>query len=177
MEIKKTVPPEAIYQLVREDYEAVAEWYDNKYDASREFAFQLHDFMNALPTNPKVLDIGAGTGKESLLLSKKSRVTAFDLSEAMLKRLKKLHPKIETKIGNMINLSFPENDFDGIWSCRSIIHIPYSDLERTLGGFNRVLKQGGTLGLIFLTPEEIGKEIVEEFLPETEAKIEGLNLS
>lgn len=174
MERIKTITSDQKYTLVREDYNAVADWYDRTYDATREFKEQLQDFVDTLPLKSKVLDVGAGTGKESTVIAEISNVTAFDISEVMLQKLKKAHPEITTVLGNMTNLPFSDNTFSGLWSCRSIIHIPYEDLDKTLREYHRVLQPYGSLGLLFLPSDDPSQDVEEQFLPQPEVKDDGI---
>lgn len=168
MKIPDNMSKQQKYDLVIKDYYAIANWYDGKYDASKEFKLQLQSFISSLPSNAKVLDVASGTGKESSVIAKHASVTALDISQEMLKKLSSRIHNITTIIGTMVDLPFEDKSFDAIWSSRGIIHIPREDIQKVIQEFKRVLKIGGLLGLIFLeNTDEV--EYIEEFLPETEA--------
>jgi len=157
------------YNLVRKDYRAISGWYDSTYDASKEMAPELNDFMSGIngPTQ-KVLDAGAGPGKESSFLSKICDVTAFDISPEMISIIKQNFPDIKTVLGDINHLPFDNETFDGIWTCRTIIHIPIEDLGNVFKEFNRVLKEGGYLAIVSInTIEE--QDHMEQFLTEEDS--------
>lgn len=162
------------YQLVQEDYDGIADYYDDRYNAAEEFAAQFTDFVTSLPSNAVVADIGSGPGKEaSTLATVVQKVVAVDLSATMLAKVKEKNPAIETVQANMNHMPFPDKSFDAIWCSRAIIHVPQEDLAQTLQEFHRVLQPEGVLGLLFRTPDE-GISLKEEFLPETAPNSEGL---
>jgi len=153
------------YQLVKQDYGSIATWYDKTYDASKEMKRELDDFLSDFKPGQKILDAGCGPGKESIYLSQRCSVTALDLSPEMLAIVKKNDPSIETLLGDINQLKFENQSFDGIWSCRTIIHIPIEDLKHVFSEFHRVLKKNGVFGLISLNTTH-GEDHEEQFLPE-----------
>ena len=162
------------YQLVQEDYDGIADYYDERYNAAEEFAAQFADFITVLTPNAVVADIGSGPGKEAQILTTVAqKVVAVDLSAIMLAKVKAKHPAIETVQANMNQLPFPNKSFAAIWCSRAIIHIPQEDLMQTVQEFHRLLQPKGVLGLLFRTPDE-DISVKEEFLPETAPQSEGL---
>ncbi len=93
--------------------------------------------------NKKILDVGAGTGRlASRLVKLGAEVTALDVSEEMLKRIKiKTKTKIEIMVGEAENLSFSDESFDIIIATFLIVHL--KDLRRFFDEVYRVLKSGG----------------------------------
>lgn len=155
------------YRLIKDDYAAVADWYQKTYDATREMNDELKDFTADLKPRQTVLDAGCGPGKESIFMSENFVVTALDISPEMLEFVKNANPNIKTILGDLNKLEFEESSFDGIWTCRTIIHIPVEDLDNVFGEFARVLKKGGTLGMVTLSPTQ-NVDHEEQFLPEEE---------
>lgn len=90
-------------------------------DASTERALSL---LPDLPPNPKILDVGCGTGRQSLALARLSRghVTAVDIYEPFVAQLREsaqqagLADQIQATTGNMAALEFAAGTFDLIWS-------------------------------------------------------------
>ena len=72
----------------------------------------IYDYLSTMK-NPKIIDIGAGTGKYSIALSKDGYdVTAVELVKHNLSYIKK-YPNIKSYQGNAINLSrFQDETFD-----------------------------------------------------------------
>jgi len=77
------------------------------------------------PATPlRILDLGCGTGPQSLVLARHldGRILATDLQSANLEALRRraeaqgVAEKIETRVHDMRTLEFPERSFDLIWS-------------------------------------------------------------
>ncbi|MBL4846842.1 MAG: class I SAM-dependent methyltransferase [Planctomycetes bacterium] len=85
-----------------------------------------------------VLDAPCGTGRMTgLFLSK--RVTALDLSPAMLEHVKRVDGVAEVHEGDIENLPFPDGHFDLVVSVRFLHHLPdESTVERCLSELSRV---------------------------------------
>jgi ubiquinone/menaquinone biosynthesis C-methylase UbiE len=75
--------------------------------------------------NLDILEVGCGTGRFSIEISKRgSIIIALDSSLSMLKKLKKRvnikDNKIELVFGSGHNLSFKDNSFDGLIEIKSL---------------------------------------------------------
>lgn len=108
----------------------------------------IKEFLTGI-TNPKILEIGAGTGRYSVTLAKQGfNVTAVDLVEHNLELLKaKLDGKepITTILGNALDLScFEDNSFDLTMSLGPMYHL-YTERDKlqALSEAVRVTKKGG----------------------------------
>jgi len=90
----------------------------------------------------KVLDVGAGTGRLSLMLAAAgANVLAFDISGEMLKVLKQKNSKIETMVGDAEDLMMVDNTFDIVVAAFLVVHL--KDLTHFFDEVYRVLKPGG----------------------------------
>lgn len=100
--------------------------------------------------NSNILDIGCGTGIQTIELARlsPSQILALDNHEPYLRRLsqrakeEKLERKITAIKGDMHNLPFSEAEFDLIWSEGSIYIIGF---EKGLREWRKYLKTGGYL--------------------------------
>lgn len=109
-------------------------------DMSKNYA----PFLERLQLGAKILDAGCGSGRDSLAFKRLGyQVTAIDGSEALCKLASK-HIGQEVK-----KVRFQEmkdvNEFDGIWACATLLHVPSHELKEVLCKLKRALKQGGIL--------------------------------
>ena len=105
-------------------------------------------FLNLLPANAHILDLGCGSGRDSLAFKNKGyRVTAIDYSEALVKKATEL---LGIKVKHQ---SFYElNDvavYDGIWACASLLHCERDRLTEVLDKMLRALKSEGVIYMSF----------------------------
>jgi tocopherol O-methyltransferase len=111
------------------------------------------DFSTNKPQD--ILDVGCGIGGSSLYLAEKfgARVTGITLSPVQANRAQDraraagLQTKTDFQVANALNMPFPDNSFDLIWSLESGEHMP--DKAKFLHECHRVLNPGGKL--IFVT--------------------------
>ncbi len=94
-----------------------------------------------------VLVVGSGSGVSAIKIAQltQSRVVGIDLSDAMIKCAKEqLASDIEFIVGDAEDIQFPDNTFDAVLS-ESVT--AFTDREKSLPEYSRVLKRGGYLGL------------------------------
>jgi ubiquinone/menaquinone biosynthesis C-methylase UbiE len=99
------------------------------------------------PETKRVLDLGAGTGRISLLMAKEGYdVTSFDQSDVMLKTIEEKSKEENLSLtlikGDAFNLPFQDNTFDACVSLRVLWHLPHP--EKVISEVQRVLKKDGT---------------------------------
>ena len=90
-------------------------------DESTRQAFQK---LTGLPKRPEILDVGCGTGGQTLILAKLStgNITALDNHQPFIETLKRnarqagYGDRIRCLVGDMNSMNFPEGSFDVIWS-------------------------------------------------------------
>ena len=142
--------------FARNYYKSIAATYDKNVDIT----FQLYhedeltsrnfmiDLLNLKPDN-KVLEISAGTGKDSELilkrLSGKGELICLDISPAMLfyakQKLNKFENYTEAISGSACNLPFHDHSFDALYCFAGVGHFP--SIEKGLKEMARVVKPGG----------------------------------
>jgi 2-polyprenyl-3-methyl-5-hydroxy-6-metoxy-1,4-benzoquinol methylase len=106
--------------------------YYNSYAA--DFAAQTADldlaplyqgFLRHMPPGGRILDAGCGVGRDALAFAERGyEVVAFDASEAMVQLARR-------RVGNRAAVCLKrfhdlnwQNEFDGIWACASLLHVP-----------------------------------------------------
>ena len=118
-----------------------------------------------LPKNPRILDIGAGPGANSLALARSSagKVTAVDRHQPFLDELERraretgLAEQITTLNASMSRLPFEEGSFDLIWSEGAIYMIGF---RQGLTYWRRFLSPNGYIAVT--EPCWLKKEIPDE---------------
>ena len=105
-------------------------------------------FTKHLPGNASVLDAGCGSGRDSKAFQAMGfHVTAFDASEEMVKRASQL-TGLEVQCKRFDQFQAARN-FNGIWACASLLHVPLADLPGVLKKFERMLVVGGVWYMSF----------------------------
>ncbi len=101
-------------------------------------------FLAYVPKGGKILDAGCGSGRDAkVFLDFGYHVKAFDAAPTLAKLA-------ESYIGQKVDvLSFQDlafdKEFDGVWACASILHVPLVDLSDIFLRMFRSLKPSGVL--------------------------------
>jgi ubiquinone/menaquinone biosynthesis C-methylase UbiE len=127
-------------------------------------------FLTILNGN-HILDVGCGPGHySSYFIDRGCRVEAIDTSSEMLRLAGERDPRIRTRMLDMTKLDYDEGQFDGLWVCASLPHIPKELVGAVLRDFRRVLKRDGCLFVNAIigkldhrieTPQEMGPNFCE----------------
>jgi SAM-dependent methyltransferase len=89
-----------------------------------------------------VLEIGAGTGKDSLYFKTAGFQTmSIDLSPEMVKLC--WEKGLSAEVMSFDQLEFDQNTFDSIWALNCLLHVPKKNLVSILEEAKRVLKPNG----------------------------------
>lgn len=141
--------------------------------ASTEAAFAM---LPALPEKPEIADLGCGQGASAFELIRltEGRVTAVDLFEPFLDKLKARAEKegvSEARLlpvrGDMEALSFDNESFDLIWSEGAIYLLGF---EHGLESWRRFVKPGGFVAVsectwLTATPSQAARDFWEAAYP------------
>ncbi|MBI5222695.1 MAG: class I SAM-dependent methyltransferase [Candidatus Magasanikbacteria bacterium] len=117
------------------------------YYASKEKYWDSFEKDRVLPmlgnlNGKKVLDVGAGTGRLALRMTKLgAQVTALDVSDEMSKKLQIKNCKLKIITGDAEDLPFKDGSFDVVVATFLVVHLKY--LRRFFEEAYRVLKDGG----------------------------------
>ncbi len=132
--------------IVRKGYNKIA----SKYNASRhrfKNDKELEYFASLLPKRARILDAGCGAGVPvaKYLVEHGFIVTGIDFSTNMLKLAHQQVPEAEFLEGDMTQLMFPDESFEGVISTYAIIHVPKEKHTLIYQNFFRDLKPGRIL--------------------------------
>jgi demethylmenaquinone methyltransferase / 2-methoxy-6-polyprenyl-1,4-benzoquinol methylase len=99
----------------------------------------------------EVLDACCGTGDLAIACARAGgRVTGLDFSERMLERARRKAPELEWVSGDLLALQFADASFDGATVGFGVRNV--EDLDRALGELRRVVRPGGRVGILEITP-------------------------
>lgn len=163
------------YNKTKDDYNTGVEWHFQK-TFSYNWSKQVEKFVKILK-GKKVLDAGCGVGRDiNLFLKNNIDVEGIDYSEEAIKKCRTQYPDLTFYIGDFRKINVPDEYYDGIWACASMLNISKKDLPASLQEFLRILKPGGILfasvkeGLEEkMVSDEYGERLFS-FYPEVELK-------
>ena len=133
----------------------------------------------------RILDLGCGLGRHSILFSKYGfQVSALDSSEEAIDSLQKYSEdndlEIQCKVGDMHELPYPDDSFDCIFAFLSISHTDSKGIIKVISEMKRVLVPGGAMFFTLCSKEtwsftEAGyPKIDENTIMKTEGAEEGI---
>ena len=101
-------------------------------------------------TVSNLVDVGCGIGGSTLYLSQKFKAKARGLTLSPVQAHRaterahesKLEEQVQFQVADALNMPFPDNEFDLVWSLESGEHMP--DKQKFFQECYRVLKPGGT---------------------------------
>jgi 2-polyprenyl-3-methyl-5-hydroxy-6-metoxy-1,4-benzoquinol methylase len=101
-------------------------------------------FLRELPRGGSILDAGCGSGRDTKAFAERGyRVTAIDASPTLVRRAAAFTEQ-QCKVLVFQDLAF-RDEYDGIWACASLLHVPKRDVPDVLNRFTQALKPGGVL--------------------------------
>ena len=126
------------------------DYYDNNADSffkgsiEADMSYERNTFISFLPDKARVLDAGCGSGRDSkAFLDAGYDVIAFDASREMCNRATQY---VGIKV---YNISFEDmqyvDEFDGIWACASLLHVPITELPNIMQKMNAALRANGAI--------------------------------
>ena len=131
-------------------YSDLARFYD--FFFGRVFVDREHEVIESLNLRPgnRVLEVGVGTGIALGGYPPYAHVVAIDPSADMLKHATKRVAEnnwghIELKLGDALNLDYPDNSFDYVTSFHVLTVVP--DPNRMMSEMVRVCKPGGRIAI------------------------------
>lgn len=99
-------------------------------------------FTRHLAPGARVLDAGCGSGRDAKAFQEMGyQVEAFDASSAMVE-LAREHTGLPVQLMTFADVDWKE-EFDGIWCCASLLHVPAVELPGVMRRLADALKPGG----------------------------------
>ena len=107
--------------------------------------FARRAYLRIQAAGPKtLLDIGCGTGQDSLYFARKGlTVTALDLAASSLERLNKKGKRITCLTQDICHLNFPADSFEVIYAHLSLQYFDDSQTHEIFADIYKILKKGG----------------------------------
>ena len=105
-------------------------------------------FLQFVPDGGLILDLGCGSGRDSLYFLKRGyRVEACDGSGEMVRIATDL---TGLPVKQMLFSELSGTDrYDGIFACASLLHVPFAELPDILAKIENALKTGGVAYISF----------------------------
>lgn len=143
---------ESYYGKFKEDHRLTTRHGTVEFTTSMKY---IRQFL-AEKKNPRILDVGAGTGRYSVALSREGYdVTAVEFVKHNLEILRAKHENVKSWQGNAVNLHFLEDStFDVILLFGPLYHLPSAEEKRkALLEAKRVLKDDGVIFAAYIMNE------------------------
>ena len=129
-------------------------YYEETVDFSMEG--QLERFIELLPESADVLDLGCGSGRDTVFLEEEGCVvTAMDGSEKMCE-LASIHAGKEVLHLKVEDMEF-DDVFHGIWACAVLGHFTPDEVKGVMDKILKALKDDGILYFSVKKGERNGK--------------------
>ena len=156
------------------------EYYDENCDeyfkntVSVDLSHLYFKFIEKLSKEAKILDLGCGSGRDSLYFKNQGyNVTAIDGSKELANLASKLIEQ-DVIVSNFEELELNDK-FNGIWACASLLHLNKIELKKLLIKLEKSLVKDGILYMSFkYGTEEYVDDKGRYFNCYTEETIKGL---
>ena len=126
----------AFYELRAEEY------FERTVSADLRELYAI--FLKHVPAGGKILDAGCGSGRDLKQFStRRFRVLGIDASQR-LSMLAAEYSGAHCKTMRLQDIPY-EKEFDGIWACASLLHLPKQELLPVLSLLRRALVPGGQI--------------------------------
>lgn len=111
---------------------------------AEQLPFPRDAVLDLLPKGAKLIDAGCGSARWPVYFRRHGyNITGIESDRKLVARVKKLHPGVKVRQGDILRLPYPAGSFDGYLSGGVIEH--YEDPKPILREARRVLKKGGLL--------------------------------
>jgi ubiquinone/menaquinone biosynthesis C-methylase UbiE len=127
-------------------------------------------FPRARAPSTRILDLGAGTGRHTLLLAREGyEASALDVSPVGIAQLEKdaaaENLRVDARVGEADALPFTDSCFDGVLCFGVLYYLPEQRMSAAVEEICRVLKTGGTTLITVKSPEDSRRRYASEVRP------------
>ena len=106
----------------------------------------LTEWLNHLPVNARLLDLGCGGGQDADNFRQRGyRVVGLDRTNALLLAGRRRDPSLPLVLADLRQLPFQAMSFDGLWAAASLMHLPKTVARRVLIDLCSLVRPGGFL--------------------------------
>lgn len=150
---------ESMYDAVAKEW---AEEFSGEHEKKPKDQEMLLRFSQEIGDRRPVWDFGCGPGNTAKYLSNLGvEISGLDLSEKILEQARAVHPEINFRKGNILDLEFENDSIAGVAAFYAIVHFTKEQAGTAFREVFRVLQPGG----IFLFTYHIGEETlhIDEF--------------
>jgi 2-polyprenyl-3-methyl-5-hydroxy-6-metoxy-1,4-benzoquinol methylase len=144
-----------------------AGWYDRNTQnyvertESVDLSHLYEKFLALIPDHGRILDAGCGSGRDSLAFQTLGYdVVPMDASLAMVDHATRLTGRTALHLRHQ-DVAF-DQEFDGIWSMASLLHVPHHELAMVIGRYRDALVPDGMLFASF--KHGVGERLHDERL-------------
>lgn len=122
-------------------------------------AENMYFYVHEWQSKKRIIDIGAGIGRHSILFAKNGyQVTSFDSSESGLQiiteRAKEESLSLQTVCGDMRVMPFRDCEFDAVLAFHSIYHASQDELPKIISELFRIVKTDGEVLVTMLSKDD-----------------------
>lgn len=144
----------AVYNAKVDDYDKMVK--------NLEEGIALTEFIEALPANGYVLDLGCGPGKSAAIMQQHGlSVDPVDASPAMIKLANETFD-LNARLSTFNELQSVDT-YDGVWANFSLLHATAAEFPKILNAIHTALKPAGLLHLGMKTGEGAHRDALGRF--------------
>ncbi|NNP77111.1 tellurite resistance protein [Acinetobacter sp. Ac_3412] len=127
------------------------EFFESTFKVDMESLYQ--PFLRYLPDHAFILDLGCGSGRDTLAFKNKGyQVAATDYSKELVDKASRLSG-VDVRFESFYELS-EQDQYDGVWACASLLHCERKRLPEVLEKILKALKVNGICYMSFKYGEE-----------------------
>lgn len=145
-----------------ETYNQSAKQLANKFDNLGARVADIEEtFALVKKSNPKVIEIGCGNGRDAgEILKRTNNYLGIDISEELIKLAREKVQQAHFKVADITTFQFP-NELDIVFAFASLIHLNKEDFALTLAKIFTALNLGGAVR-ISLKYSDVYQEVTRE---------------